>query len=66
MTLNDILMMEEDEGSRNEPWSRTPLDFASREVWSFNLMYHYLMNILKRMGVSRKSQIQIHWKAVRI
>ena len=47
MTLNEIILLEEDEVARTRPYFRTPLDFVSREIWSFNLIYHYLMNILK-------------------
>lgn len=54
MTLNEITLLEEDEVARTRPYFRTPLDFASREIWSFNLIYHYLMNILK--GIRRQ-----HW-----
>ncbi|PQE27611.1 Major facilitator superfamily domain general substrate transporter protein [Rutstroemia sp. NJR-2017a BBW] len=50
LTLNEMLLLEEDEAARARPWFRTPLDFASREIWSFNLIYHHLMNILKGMS----------------
>lgn len=49
MTLGEMVLLEEDEAARTRPSFRTPLDFASREIWSFNLIYHYLMNILKGM-----------------
>jgi hypothetical protein len=49
MTLSEIILLEEDRAVRTRPYFRTPLDFASREIWSFNLIYHYLMNILKGM-----------------
>ncbi|KAF4624351.1 hypothetical protein G7Y89_g13820 [Cudoniella acicularis] len=49
MTLSEIILLEEDEAARIRPYFRTPLDFASCEIWSFNLIYHYLMNILKNI-----------------
>lgn len=48
MTLDEMISLEQDGRARSQPWFRTPLDFTSREIWSFNLIYHYLMNILKR------------------
>jgi hypothetical protein len=50
MTLNEIILLEEDEEARTRPYHRTPLDFTSREIWAFKLIYHYLMNILRGMG----------------
>ncbi|KAL9091942.1 MAG: hypothetical protein Q9165_004694 [Trypethelium subeluteriae] len=47
MTLNELITLEEDANARTRSHSRTPLDFASRKIWSFGLSYHYLMNILK-------------------
>jgi hypothetical protein len=47
MTLNEMIQLEEDEAARTRTYFRSPLDFASREIWSINLAYHYLMNILK-------------------
>ena len=49
MTLHEMLQLEEDERVRTQPYFRTPFDSTSREIWSFNLIYHYLMNILKGM-----------------
>lgn len=49
LTIDELLLLEEDEELRNRPYFRTPLDFTSREVWAFNLFYHYLMNIVKSM-----------------
>ncbi|KAJ0124030.1 Major facilitator superfamily domain general substrate transporter protein [Diaporthe amygdali] len=40
MTLDELLLLEEDEESRSRPYFRTPLDFTSRKVWSFYLIYH--------------------------
>ena len=56
MDLNDILIKEEDENARNQPWFRAPLDFVSREVWSFGLLHHYQMNMFKRQGRRSCSQ----------
>jgi hypothetical protein len=47
LTLSEVILLEEDAVARARPYFRTPLDFASRDIWSFNLMYNYLMNILK-------------------
>ncbi|KAF2231874.1 hypothetical protein EV356DRAFT_535048 [Viridothelium virens] len=47
VTTVGIIVDKEDAHARTRPHSRTPLEFASREVWSFSLSYHYLMNILK-------------------
>jgi hypothetical protein len=47
LTLSEMLLLEEDREARTRPYFRTPLDFASRELWSFNLMYNYLLNMLK-------------------
>lgn len=47
LNLETILSLEEDSAARMRPYFRTPLDFISRDVWSFNLIYNYLMNILK-------------------
>lgn len=55
MTLSEIILLEEDEVARTRRYARTPLDFASREIWSLNLVYHYLMNILN--GMRRQ-----HWQ----
>lgn len=49
ITLGQLILLEEDEAARTRPYFRTPLDFVSRSIWSFNLIYHYLMNILKGM-----------------
>lgn len=48
-TLGEIMLLEEDEAARKRPYFRTPLDFTSRSIWSFNLIHHYLMNFLKCM-----------------
>lgn len=52
MTLNEIILLEENEAARTYPYFRTPLDFASRDISAFNLIYHYLMDILKNIRPS--------------
>ena len=36
LTLSKLLLLEEDEKARSRPYFRTPLDFASREIWSLH------------------------------
>lgn len=47
LNLETILSLEEDSAARTRPYLRSPLGFASHDVSTFNLIYHYLMNIIK-------------------
>jgi hypothetical protein len=50
LTVSELVHLEEDESARGRPHQRTPLDFHDVDgVWSFNLIYHYLMNVLKSL-----------------
>ena len=46
-TMSDILKTA---GQANTMWYRTPLDFISREEWSWSLHWQYWVNILRKMG----------------
>ena len=48
-TISEMILLEENEAARTEPYFRTPLDFTSRKAWALNLIYSYLMNILRGM-----------------
>ncbi|KAG8533438.1 uncharacterized protein KY384_002221 [Bacidia gigantensis] len=47
MTISELLLLEENEAVRTQAYFRTPLNFASRKVWSMSLIYIYGMNMLK-------------------
>ncbi|ERF77102.1 hypothetical protein EPUS_08669 [Endocarpon pusillum Z07020] len=49
ITLGELILLEEDEAARTRPYFRTPLDFVSRSIWYFNLIYQYLINTLKSL-----------------
>ena len=49
MAMTDIIALVEDEAARTLPYYRTPLDFVSREINSFNLINQYVMNLLKQI-----------------
>lgn len=58
VTLNQIILLEEDEVARTKPWFRNPLEFTSGRIWSFGLIWQYVVNILKdaRPGCWRKKK----------
>ena len=49
MTLNEMILLEEDEAARTRPYFRTPLDFATREPWHFGLLAPYIFNVFRGM-----------------
>ncbi|KAI8297009.1 hypothetical protein K4K61_000375 [Colletotrichum sp. SAR11_59] len=48
MTLNELVALEPGQAARELGYI-TPLDFASREIWSATLIYNYMRNLLKNL-----------------
>ena len=56
MTLNDMMLLEEDDAARARLSFHSPLDSISRQTWSVNLAYQYLMNIVRDRPRSRSKK----------